>query len=79
VHGPITGTSANVSGGPEPLTAEEVRQQLGEAVELVIDGGPCRGGRPSTVVDCTVEPPRIVRAGAVGREELERAAGSKLT
>ena len=78
-HGPITGTSANVSGGPEPLTAEEVRQQLGEAVELVIDGGPCRGGRPSTVVDCTVEPPRIVRAGAVGREELERAAGSKLT
>ena len=48
---PITGTSANVSGGPEPLTPEDARSQLSDAVDLVIDGGRCTGGRPSTVVD----------------------------
>jgi len=69
---PITGTSANVSGGPEPLTPDDVRAQLGESVDLVIDGGRCRGGQPSTVVDCTTDPPRIVREGAVSREELTR-------
>ena len=76
---PITGTSANVSGGPEPLTADDVRSQLGDAVELVIDGGRCPGGRPSTVLDCTMDPPRIVREGAIGREQLARAAGTKLS
>jgi L-threonylcarbamoyladenylate synthase len=72
---PITGTSANIAGGQEPLTADDVRKQLGDAVDLVIDGGPCAGGTPSTVVDCSVSPPRIVRAGAITREELVRAAG----
>ena len=76
---PITGTSANVSGGPEPLTADDARSQLGEAVDLVIDGGRCPGGRPSTVVDCTVTPPRIVREGAISREELVRAAGVRFS
>ncbi len=75
---PITGTSANVSGGPEPLTADDVRSQLGEAVDLVLDGGRCAGGRPSTVVDCTVEPPRLLREGAVGLEELARAAEASI-
>lgn len=73
--GPITGTSANRAGGPEPLTAADVRGQLGDAIDLVIDGGRCAGGTPSTVVDCSVSPPRIVRAGAITREELVRAAG----
>ena len=72
---PITGTSANVSGGPDPLTAEEVHSQLGDRVELIIDGGRCPGGGPSTVVDCTVDPPRILRDGAIDREALVRAAG----
>jgi L-threonylcarbamoyladenylate synthase len=72
---PITGTSANIAGGPEPLTADDVRAQLVEGVDLVIDGGRCPGGTPSTVVDCTTEPPRVVREGAVSREELVRAAG----
>ncbi len=75
---PITGTSANVAGGPEPLTAGDVREQLGDAVDLVIDGGRCPGGRPSTVVDCTVEPVRIVREGAISREELVRSAGARV-
>jgi L-threonylcarbamoyladenylate synthase len=75
---PITGTSANVSGKPEPLTAEDVRTQLGDSVSQIIDGGRCEGGRPSTVVDCTSEPPRILREGAIGRGELVRAAGVRI-
>ncbi len=69
---PITGTSANIAGGPEPLTADDVLSQLGDAVDLVIDDGPCPGGRPSTVVDCTVSPPRVVRQGAISEAELLR-------
>ncbi len=69
---PITGTSANIAGGPEPLTADDVLSQLGDAVDLVIDGGRCPGGRPSTVVDCTTSPPRIVRQGAISETELWR-------
>jgi len=72
---PITGTSANVSGGPEPLKADDVRAALGEGVDLIIDGGLCPGGRPSTVVDCSSDPPRVLRQGAISREELVRAAG----
>jgi len=75
---PITGTSANIAGGPEPVTADEVRSQLGEAVDLILDGGRCPGARPSTVIDCTVEPPRMVREGAISREELVRAAGTSI-
>ena len=73
--GPITGTSANIAGGPEPLSADDVHQALGEAVDLIIDGGPCPGDRPSTVIDCTSEPPRILRTGAVSIEEIERVLG----
>lgn len=74
--GPITGTSANLSGpNPEPLTADDVRSQLGDVVDLVIDGGRCAGGRPSTVVDCTVAPPRILREGGISREALEEKTG----
>jgi L-threonylcarbamoyladenylate synthase len=72
---PITGTSANIAGGPDPLTADDVRAQLGSAVDLVIDGGPSGGAAPSTVVDCTSDPPRILRAGPITREELVRACG----
>jgi L-threonylcarbamoyladenylate synthase len=78
LRAPITGTSANIAGGPEPVTADEVRSQLGEAVDLILDGGRCPGARPSTVIDCTVEPPRIVREGAISREELVRAAGTSI-
>lgn len=69
---PITGTSANIAGGAQPLTADDVRAQLGDAVDLVIDGGRCPGDRPSTVVDCTESPPRIVRQGAISEAELLR-------
>jgi L-threonylcarbamoyladenylate synthase len=73
--GPLPTTSANVSGLPEASTAEEIVAQLGDAIELVLDGGPAHGGPASTVVDCTVEPPRILRQGAVSRAAIERALG----
>ncbi len=69
---PITGTSANLTGSPSPATAEEVHQQMGDRVNLVIDGGRCPGGMDSTVLDLTGKTPRILREGAVSREEIER-------
>jgi L-threonylcarbamoyladenylate synthase len=68
--GPLPVTSANVSGLPEARTAAEIVTQLGNEVNLVLDGGPSRGGPPSTVVDCTVEPPRILRAGSIAAAEI---------
>jgi L-threonylcarbamoyladenylate synthase len=73
--GPIPTTSANVSGVPEARDAAGIVDQLGEAVDLVLDGGPAHGGPASTVVDCTVEPPRILRVGAVPAAEIERVLG----
>jgi L-threonylcarbamoyladenylate synthase len=73
--GPIPTTSANVSGVPEARDAAGIVDQLGEAVALVLDGGPAHGGPASTVVDCTVEPPRILRIGAVPAAEIERVLG----
>ena len=72
---PITGTSANLSGGPSPHTAEEVSRQLGSSVDLIIQGGPPPDGRASTVLDITQTPPRILRLGAVSWEMLEEAWG----
>jgi L-threonylcarbamoyladenylate synthase len=63
--GPLPVTSANVSGLPEASDAEAIVEQLGEAVDLVLDGGPAHGGPPSTVVDCTGERPVILRVGAI--------------
>jgi L-threonylcarbamoyladenylate synthase len=51
--GPLTGTSANLSGSPECRTAGDVRRQLGEAVDLVVDAEATAAAPPSTVVDCT--------------------------
>jgi L-threonylcarbamoyladenylate synthase len=68
---PIVGTSANLSGQPSALTAEEARNQLGDKVDLIIEGD-CPGGRESTVVDLTGESPVILRQGALSREELRQ-------
>lgn len=73
--GPLPVTSANLSGQPEASDAGEIRRQLGDAVDLILDGGPARGGTASTVVDCSGPELRIVRAGAVSVEEITRALG----
>jgi len=69
---PIVGTSANLSGRPSSLTADEVYAQFGDKIDLVIDGGRCPGGKESTVVDVTGEVPVVLREGALSREELKR-------
>jgi L-threonylcarbamoyladenylate synthase len=74
---PIVGTSANLSGKPSALTAEEVYAQLGDRVDLIIDGGRCPGGKESTIVDLTGEAPILLREGAISREELEQVCGIK--
>jgi len=73
---PLATTSANLSGQPAACIAEEVEKQIGDAVDLILDAGPCPGGQASTVVDCTVEPPKILREGPVTAEMLSRAEGS---
>ena len=70
VGAPITGTSANRSGQPSCSTAEEVMEALGEDIDLILDGGGTPGGRGSTVLDVTLDPPVILRQGMVSHEEL---------
>ena len=76
--GPLPTTSANVSGLAEAATAAEIVEQLGDAVALVLDGGPAHGGPASTVVDCTQDPPRALRIGAVPIVDLERVLGASV-
>ena len=73
---PIVGTSANLSGKPSALTADEVYSQFDDKIDLVIDGGRCPGGRESTIVDVTGETPVVLREGAISSEELKRVCGS---
>lgn len=68
---PITGTSANISGGNNPLTAEDVFKQLRYRVDMIIDGGRCPIGVSSTVLDLTTNPPKIIREGAISRDQLK--------
>ncbi len=63
--GPLPTTSANVSGLPDLRDALEIADRLGDALALVLDGGPISGGPASTVVDCTLEWPSILREGAI--------------
>jgi L-threonylcarbamoyladenylate synthase len=63
-------TSANISGGPSPVTAQEVLEQLRGRISLIIDGGRTPGGVPSTLVDCTTPELQILREGPIPLEEL---------
>jgi L-threonylcarbamoyladenylate synthase len=68
---PLTAPSANLSGERELRTAQEVERALGDKIDLIIDGGPAPGGKPSTVLDTTTNPPTLIREGALSRSELE--------
>ena len=67
---PIISTSANISGQPPSTSAEQVIQYFGPQLDLIIDGGPSKETNPSTVVDTTRTPPRIVREGAISALEI---------
>src|SRR5688572_29815393 len=73
--GPIAAPSANRSNRVSPTTAQHVRDELGDAVDLVLDGGPCTVGIESTVLDLSGDAPRVLRPGAVTREQIESLIG----
>lgn len=75
--GPLAVTSANISGGQSPVTAQEVYEQLGGRIPLIIDGGRTPGGIPSTLVDCTSSELKILREGPITLEQL-RSVVNKL-
>lgn len=62
---PVTAPSANLSGAEPPTTAESVRIAFEGKIDLILDGGRTTGGLPSTVLDVSVTPPRLIRQGAV--------------
>lgn len=72
---PITGTSANLGGGPNPITAQDVAEQLNGKVDLIIDRGPCPGALPSTIVDVSGESPAILRQGVISHTAIEEICG----
>lgn len=72
---PIAAPSANTSGKPSPTTALHVLKDLEGKVNMIVDGGPCKVGLESTVLDLTCEPPVILRPGGITREQLEGVIG----
>ncbi len=70
---PVTAPSANPSGDEPPASAVGVLGYFPEGIALVLDGGPTAGGKPSTVLDMTVEPPRVLRQGVVRLTAAELA------
>lgn len=69
-NGLLIGTSANKTGEESPKTAEEAARQIGEKVDIVLDGGKTPLGTPSTVVDLTAEIPKVVREGPVRLDSI---------
>ena len=72
---PVAAPSANRSGRPSPTAAQHVQEDLGEEIDLLLDGGPAGIGVESTVLDLTAPVPAILRPGGVTREELEEVLG----
>lgn len=76
---PLAATSANVSGGPELVTIEEVVAQMFGLADVILDGGTCPGGIASTVVDVSSSTPRLLREGAISRARIEQVLGRPLS
>jgi L-threonylcarbamoyladenylate synthase len=72
--GPMAVSSANISGSPAAVTADEAEEQLGDSVAVILDGGPVTGGVASTIVDVTGVMPRLLRAGVISVEKLAAVA-----
>jgi len=77
IERPVSGTSANISGAPPCRHAEEVMGYFGQEVDLIIDGGKTAGGKGSTILDVTVDPPEIIREGMIQRNVLEKSVRTK--
>ncbi len=72
---PITGTSANISDKPAPVTAEEVFKNLGDRIDLILDGGKTSGKQSSTVLDISGTEPILLRPGVIGKDLIEKTLG----
>ncbi len=72
---PVAAPSANPFGYLSPTTASHVREQIGDAVDLILDGGPCRVGLESTILDLSGPKIRVLRPGGLATEEIERVIG----
>ena len=72
---PLAAPSANISGKPSTTTAEHVRHDHDGRIDAIVDGGPCRVGVESTIVDLTEERPRLLRPGGIGPEQLLEVLG----
>lgn len=70
--GPVAAPSANRSNYVSPTVAQHVRNEFGDRVPLILEGGPCKVGIESTVLDITAEHPRILRPGGISREKIEK-------
>ena len=75
---PLACPSANLSGRPSPKSAGEVMGQLSGRIDAVLDGGTCRVGVESTILDLTAAPYRILRQGGTGRAEIEAVLGREV-
>ncbi|WP_455391612.1 L-threonylcarbamoyladenylate synthase [[Eubacterium] cellulosolvens] len=75
--GPITATSANLHGGPNPLTIDSTLAQFGHKVGIYLDSGACAIAKPSTVIDATGETIKIIRHGACSGTELEECLSNR--
>lgn len=72
---PVAAPSANTSGRPSCTTAAHVREDMDGKIDGVVDGGPCRVGVESTIIDLTCTPPRLLRPGGLPLESLEAVLG----
>ncbi|MBT5239955.1 MAG: threonylcarbamoyl-AMP synthase [Rhodospirillaceae bacterium] len=72
---PLAAPSANPSGHVSPTTAEHVAKDLGDSLDIILDGGPCRAGLESTVLDLTTESARILRPGVISADALAAVIG----
>lgn len=72
---PIAAPSANISGKPSTTTAEHVRHDHNGRIDMIVDGGPCRVGVESTIVDLTEGRPRLLRPGGITPEQLLAVLG----
>ena len=75
---PVAAPSANISGKPSTTTAEHVRHDHDGRIDAIVDGGPCRVGVESTIVDLTEERPRLLRPGGITPEQLRAVLGDLL-
>ena len=75
---PITGTSANRSGESAFTTAEAVRREFGDELDLIVCGGETPSGLASTVLDLSSDPPGILRQGAIPRRDIEKLCPERL-